>query len=699
MTLDLFQGWGIAFSPYVGWPLLAALGGLGLVICAIAFWRRLRGAGWRAGLLALLLALLANPGLIKQERQPIRDVAVAVVDTSPSQQVGARSARSERALASLQRQAEPIGDLDLRVIRAPAGGDAVLADKTQLFGPLMEAFADVPPARRAGAIIISDGQIHDVPAPGGLPRIGPVHLLLTGDHDEVDRRLTIVRAPSFALVGKPAEFTIRVDDQAPQDKGPARVVVRQDGQVVDTLEVQPGVEQTLSYTLSHAGSTAFEIEADALPGELTEANNRAAVVVNGVRDRLRVLLVSGEPHPGERTWRSLLKSDPAVDLVHFTILRPPEKNDGTPIRELSLIAFPILELFEVKLDEFDLVIFDRYRRRGVLPGVYLENIARYVRNGGALLVSSGPSFAGPFSLYGTELGAVLPAGPTGRMLEGPFKPEVTELGARHPVTETLQPPGTDRATPAWGHWFRQVEAEVHSGSVVMQGKDGKPLVVLDHVGEGRVAQVLSDQLWLWARGYDGGGPQAELLRRLAHWLMKEPELEEEALRASVEGRRISIERQSMKPATDLVEVTAPSGQKSSLQLELGPDGLARGTLMADEAGLWQFVDNRDGTERRAVAVVGSVNPPERADLRTTSELMAPVLSATGGGVLWLADTPEPELRRPGPHQSQAGRNWIGLTANGDYVVTGSSRRPALPLAPALIAALLLFAAAWRREAR
>ena len=155
----------------------------------------------------------------------------------------------------------------------------------------------------------------------------------------------------------------------------------------------------------------------------------------------------------------------------------------------------------------------------------------------------------------------------------------------------------------------------------------------------------------------------------------------------------------MKPAAGSVEVTSPSGQKTTLQLEPGPDGLTHGALMADEAGLWQFVDNRDGTERRAVAVVGSVNPPERADLRTTSELMAPVLSATGGGVLWLADTPEPELRRPSPHQSKAGRSWIGLTANGDYVVTGSSRRPALPLAPALIAALLLFAAAWRRESR
>ena len=98
--------------------------------------------------------------------------------------------------------------------------------------------------------------------------------------------------------------------------------------------------------------------------------------INGVRDRLRVLLVSGEPHAGERTWRNLLKSDASVDLVHFTILRPPEKQDGVPVDELSLIAFPTRELFIEKIEDFDLIIFDRYRRRGILPSLYLENIAQ-----------------------------------------------------------------------------------------------------------------------------------------------------------------------------------------------------------------------------------------------------------------------------------------------------------------------------------
>jgi hypothetical protein len=138
-------------------------------------------------------------------------------------------------------------------------------------------------------------------------------------------------------------------------------------------------------TLDRGGMNVLQFELAEEAGELTTRNNSAIVQINGVRDRLSVLLVSGEPNAGQRTWRNLLKSDPAVDLVHFTILRPPDRHDGVPVNELSLIAFPTRELFVDKIDEFDLIIFDRYRRRGILPNSYFSNIARYVAEGGALL--------------------------------------------------------------------------------------------------------------------------------------------------------------------------------------------------------------------------------------------------------------------------------------------------------------------------
>jgi hypothetical protein len=457
-----------------------------------------------------------------------------------------------------------------------------------------------------------------------------------------------------------------------------------------------GRDQQFTFTLGHGGQNVFEFEVQQAPGELTLANNRSAVVVNGVRDRLRVLLVSGEPHAGERTWRNLLKADPAVDLVHFTILRPPEKQDGTPIRELSLIAFPIRELFEIKLSEFDLVIFDRYRRRGVLPNLYLGNVADYVRNGGALLEAGGPSFATPLSLFRTPLGEVLPGAPTGEVIEEGFRPKVTETGRRHPVTTNL--PG-DRAEgdPDWGRWLRQVEVTADRGQVVMEGAGGRPLVILDRVGEGRVAQVMSDHMWLWSRGFEGGGPQAELLRRVAHWAMKEPELEENDLRARVDGNRITVERRSLEPDPRTVDLTTPSGESRALQLDDKGTGAAVATVIAHEPGIYRATDG----ERTALAVVGAANPPELADMRTTRDRLAPVAEASGGGIHWVVDLPQGgiEVRRTNPERDQSGRNWIGMRANGDYVVTGVTEAPLVPAALVLLLVLAGLLAAWRREGR
>ena len=315
------------------------------------------------------------------------------------------------------------------------------------------------------------------------------------------------------------------------------------------------------------GPNIVEIEAAAVDGELTAVNNRAVVVIDGVRDKLRVLLVSGEPHAGERTWRNLLKSDASVDLVHFTILRPPEKQDGTPINELSLIAFPTRELFQQKINEFQLIIFDRYARQGVLQMIYFDNIVRYVRQGGAVLVAAGRDYASPTSLWRTPLVSVLPAEPSGQTTETPYFPRLSELGKRHPVTRGLE--GSAEDPPHWSHWFRSVDARAEKGTTVMEGPEGKPLLQLSREGEGRVALLLSDHIWLWARGFEGGGPHIDLLRRLSHWLMKEPDLEEEALRLSVRGHDLTVQRQTMADTVDQVTLTMPSGKTQTLTLSSG----------------------------------------------------------------------------------------------------------------------------------
>jgi hypothetical protein len=459
--------------------------------------------------------------------------------------------------------------------------------------------------------------------------------------------------------------------------------------------VPVGRDVPLSIPIEHGGPNIVELEVEAGPQELTLVNNHAAVVINGVRDRLKVLLVSGEPHAGERVWRNILKSDPSVDLVHFTILRPPEKQDGTPIRELSLIAFPIRELFEVRLDEFDLIIFDRYSRRGVIPQAYIENVVKYVRKGGAFLEATGPSFGTPMSLFRTPLGEILPTEPSGNVDEEGFKPQLSEPGWRHPVTADLPGAGEPGGSPSWGRWFRQVEAHVHHGTTLMTGDRGAPLLVLDRVGDGRVAQLLSDQMWLWARSFEGGGPQAELLRRLAYWLMKEPDLEENDLRAVIEGDRLVVTRQSLEPNDKPVTVTAPDGTTSELKLTAEHGGRSVGTLAVSQMGLYRVTD---GT-RTALAAAGPLNPIEFADVRATAEKLAPISAATGGGVEWIGTGTIPDVRRVSAGRATAGHGWIGFRENGDYVVAGFSETPLLPGIAALLLAVGALIGAWRREGR
>ena len=687
----------IDWAPLLPWPVLAGLATVALAVVALAFWRRARGAGWRALAVLALLVALANPSLIEERREPLDDVALVLIDESPSQRVAPRPEQTEETVTHLLRELDRLQQTEVRVLRAGADAVGLDQDGTRLFTALRQGLAKVPRQRVAGVVVVSDGQIHDVPETlDGLGLDAPLHLMLTGEVDEGDRRLVVNQAPSYGIVGRELSMTLTVEDLPAAAPRLAQISLRRDGAEPETLSVPVGVEQEITFTLDHRGPSVIEIEVDAGPRELTLANNRAAVVVNGVRDRLRVLLVSGEPHAGERAWRNILKSDPSVDLVHFTILRPPEKQDGTPIRELSLIAFPTRELFEVKLDEFDLIIFDRYRRRGVLPSIYLDNIARYVENGGALLEAVGPTFATPLSLYRTPLGRVLPGEPTGHIFERGYRPGITELGERHPVTAEL--PGAPRGEGReadWGRWFRQVDAEARDGVVVMRGVESRPLLILSRYGDGRVAQFLSDHMWLWARGFDGGGPQAELLRRIAHWLMKEPDLEEEDLRATVEAGTLEIVRRSLEADLPEIEVILPSGKTQKLSLEEGSAGRAVARMPAEEAGLYRIGDG----ERTALAAAGPPNPLEMADLRATADLLDPLIEESGGGILRIAGEELPSLRKVKPDRDRHGRGWLGVEAKGRYVVTGVAQTPLLPAVLLLALALGSLVLAWYREGR
>ena len=681
----------ISYEPFLPIIWLAALGVAGLALIVISALARARGWWLRAISLALLLASLANPIFRQEEREPIKDIAVAVIDRSQSQNYGDRLEQAEEAETALRAAASTMPSTEMRFVTVQSGLTPE-EDGTRLFTALNRALADIPPERFAGAILVTDGQIHDLPVDASKSGInGPLHSLLTGKKSERDRRVVIEQAPRFGIVGKEQSLRFRVDDVG-GDGNPVEVSVRLGTGAPQSFAVTPGASTELPITLDHGGQNIVEIQAAPMPNEISAENNRALAVVEGIRDRLRVLLVSGEPHPGERTWRNLLKADASVDLVHFTILRPQDKQDGTPINELALIAFPTRELFIDKIKEFDLVIFDRYHREAVLPETYIMQIASYVEEGGALLVAAGPEFAAFDGLYSTPLNSVLAASPTGTVLDGAFRPKVTTFGHRHPVTGSLTGGETDE--PTWGKWFRTVETTAPEIDTLMSGLDDRPLLVLSRRGEGRAAQLLSDQSWLWARGYDGGGPQIELLRRLAHWLMKEPELEEEALGGKQTGRELTIERRTMAEKAGPVTVTLPSGATEVVQLAEKSPGLWQGSMKVSQAGMHRLSDGK----LEAVAAASSADAREAQDILATTAKLAPIATATGGGMAWLEDG-MPRLIKVTAGRNMAGSGWLGLKSNNAYRVTAVSEFPLFASLLALGALLLGVCLMWTREGR
>jgi hypothetical protein len=684
----------IVFVPHLSILAITVIAFMCFAMVLASLILRASGTLWRAAAFAGALLVLANPAILEEDRAGLPDVAVIVADQSQSQAIGDRSKTVTATVEQLRQRLAAKKDLDVRVVTVTEARGAAGEGGTALFGPLAETLADVPPDRVAGAILVTDGQVHDVPTGNGAKLSYPLHVLLTGAPNEKDRKLTIEQAPRYGIVGEPLKFLVRVDDFGSKPGALANLEVRIDGASVLHQVAKAGESTPLELTLPHGGENVIEIEVAPGPNELTLLNNRAAVVTNGVRDRLRVLLVSGEPHAGERTWRNLLKADPSVSLVHFTILRPPEKQDGTPVDELSLIAFPTRELFDEKLNDFNLIIFDRYQRRAILPLAYYENVARYVQDGGALLVASGPEFASPLSLYRSPLASVLPAEPSDKVYEEGFKPKLTQAGERHPVTAGLPGANGKNGEPEWGRWFRLVRASILSGSTLMSGAQNQPLLVLDRVQKGRVALLLSDHAWLWTRGFEGGGPQAELLRRLAHWLMKEPDLEEERLSAVVRGDRLIITRRTMADSAATVAVTYPSGRVETVTLAPSEGGVFSGTLKAEEMGLYRLKDGK----LTAVAAAGPLNPKELSDVRATDTILKPVVEGADGGIFWIRDG-LPEIRRVRPNRVAAGDGWIGMRANESYAVRAVRQTPLFHPAIALILIIGSLLFGWHREGR
>lgn len=691
----------IGFDPLLPWPLVAAIAAAALAGAALALARGLRGWLWRALAALALVAALSGPVVETGIRRALPDIAVLIEDASASQFLPDRGARTADAAGRIAAQIAALPSTELR--RITLGDDP---DGTLMGAAIAGALAAEPAGRIAGVIVVTDGLAHDPAAvPADAP--APVHVLLSGRPQDWDRRLVVEQAPGFGLIGQPVTIRVRIEDEGAVPDAVAgragRLSVSIDGAEPQTVAIPPGVPLDIPVVPSHPGQNVVALSLDdpgGAPAQLTALNDRAAVSIQGVRDRLRVLLVSGQPHPGERAWRNLLKSDPNVDLVHFTILRPPDKLDGVPVDELALIAFPTEALFQDRIGDFDLVILDRYPVRGILPPAYFENLRRYVEQGGALLVASGPEMEGVESLHLSPLGPVLPARPTGRMLERPFTPRLTREGLRHPVTAGLPgaPDGQAGGAPRWGRWLRAGEVVAEEGAQVLMTADDKPLLIANHVGKGRVALLTSDQVWLWGRGFEGGGPQAELLRRIAHWAMKEPELEEEALEvAPAPDGALIVTRRTMQDSAGPAAITLPDGSEQALALAPAGEGRFSARWQPPAPGLYRV---RHGDLSR-LALAGPAAPREFERTVASDAALAGLVAASGGSVHRLSDG-VPDIRtvragRPATGQG-VGRPWIALTPRGAAAVDGLSVRPLLPPWAWLVLIAGFAIAAWLTEA-
>lgn len=616
------------FQPFLPLSWILLLSGISILFAVVGLVTRRQGSLFRLMALSTLILALLNPMFIKEQREPLKSTVGIVIDRSKSQTFGTRIKDSDEARAQLIETLAQYPQFEPRFIEVGKLADNQSTPSTKLFDALTQALSDVPPSRYAGTIFITDGQVHDIPDLSDLHHEAPLNALITGRSDEFDRQIKFISPPRFALINKPQRLSILVEDQgALQETIPqkANITLSVNGQEVGHYSVTPGIIFQTEITLSHAEKNIIQATTEPYKGELSFENNHAITTIEGIREKLRVLLISGAPYNGERTWRDLLKGDSNIDLIHFTILRPPTKADNTPLSQLSLVVFPTRKLFVEEINNFDLIILDGYQHSAALPLIYYDYIAQYVQKGGALLIVTGPEFTQKNSLAKTPLISILPALPNGVIIEKPFRPALTKEGERHPVTRDLAT--FNLPASQWGRWLRQIAIQnINNGIALMKGADEQPLLLLSHVDKGRVGMLLSDESWLWARGFEGGGPYAALYRRVTHWLMKEPELEEEKLSATSGHHHLTIHRQTLKDHLEPAEITFPSGKKQQIVFTKKQEGLFTATVVTDETGIFT-IKNGNLT---ILSSVGMLDNLELFDLISTQEKLAPIIKHTGG---------------------------------------------------------------------
>ena len=697
--------WKIVTEPRIPMEAIYGLGGLLLLLTAWGASRKVKGSFMYAAAGGALLVTLANPQILEEEREALPTEIAIVIDKSDSQGLDGRDETTQAMYDALLGRLGNIDDINIRTINVEDAAGTIDTDGSRVISAMEEGIADIPRDRLGAVILLSDGQVHDADEwNNALGDDVPLHVMISGHNDEKDRRIQIEDAPRFGLIDEEQTITFKVIDNGDLEtdaSGRVRVSINVDGEDIGERFVIPGQSTDITVELAHAGTNTISLTADIAEGEMTDANNRIVTSIEGLREDLNVLLVTGDPNQGTRVWRDLLKSDPDINMVHFSILRSPEDVDYTPSEEMSLIAFPTHELFTDRINDFDLIIFDTYEYRGLIS--YFNNISRYVEDGGALLVVSGPELASPLSIANTPLGRVLPGTPTGNSSEATYRPDITETGDRHPVTRGLD--DTPDTPPEWGRWSTQVEVTNDGGDVLMSGNAGAPLLILEREGEGRVAMITSNNTWAWARGIDGGGPHAELMSHIAHWLLANPALEEEDIRFIQRDNELILEHQTLGDESSPVTINTPDGDTIEVTPEEVSPGIWRARVPISGPGLYSA--EIEGTHPdEAYITIGAGNSRELENTTSTENILEPLASQTGGRTARMFEDGErtngttgnldvPRVEAISADDADAsGPNWIGIRMTDASVLKGVEKDPAIPPWLGLLVSMGLLAGAY-----
>jgi hypothetical protein len=646
-------------------PLFWVFVGLGVVLGIFAVRHKGIGALWRFVPLGLLLLALSAPYFLQEKREKLPNHVLLIEDKTASQKVTGRLAGMQQAVQAVTEDLKknyPAVVIDIATVEDTGRGTNVL--------PLLQQkLSSLPAAQLSGVVLFSDGAWGDAAADlQKIQRDFPIHTVLSGEPNKPDRAVRVDDSPPYALVGKDYQVTVRVTDSTAA-KGADIPLFIETGKDKIPLTAKNFEKTTLTLHPPFAGTQPLVFSVPPLSGEeLTRVNNRAMTRVQVMRDRLKVLLVSGHPYAGGRSWRSLLKSDPQVDLVHFNILRSPFKFDPATEQELALIPFPVDELFSKKIRQFDLIVLDGVQRQAVLASMYLQNIVDYTQNGGALLVVSGAEYARPQNLYESVLGEILPVAPATARESQLLKPVLTDKGKTHPVSSIF-------SNDQWGRWTGGVNAAQTTGDVLLETPQKQPLLVLRQLEQGgRVAQILTDSIWLWQRGFEGGGPYQALLQRTAHWLMKEPDLETGKLTLSIDKEVLTVQQDdtAVQPTATL---TLPDGTMQLLAFVKTATGY-QATHTLTQIGIYSV---QQGTQ--LLPFSHGVVEQEMAALQVDDTKPA----LLGDTVFAVDSHPAVDVAASKPVSLLTPQLW--LKDRAAYQVTGREQHPFLPVAVLVLIAL------------